>query len=172
MHLHPISETHQFRPTLTYLDVLSRKSRPSRAGAGDGDFDSDDGPPPDPDDPTPAPAVVKKEKKPTDSKEVQVTAKKTSEDKTGTQHFQGGLSQVRREMLTMIRDEAEEPWEELEYCDGEVTFIYPLCFNASIDVFGAQHVDSADAFDSVFSKESIMLTCKTEMSDMLKSINT
>lgn len=124
LHLHPISQTHQLRPTLMYLDVLSRKSRRSRSGAGaDGDSESDDGPPPDPDDPTPAPVVAKKEKKPnTESKEVQVTAKKTSEDKTGTQQFQGGLSQVRREMLMIIRDEAEEPWEELEYYDGEVSF--------------------------------------------------
>lgn len=129
--MHPISEAHQLRPTLTYLDVLSRKSRPSRAGAGvDGDSDSDDGPPPDPDDPTPVLPSVRKDKRlTTDSKEVQVTAKKTSEDKTGTQQFQGGLSQVRREMLMMIRDETEETWEELEYCDGEVTF---LCFFQSL----------------------------------------
>jgi DNA-directed RNA polymerase III subunit RPC5 len=129
LHLHPISETHQLRPTLTYLDVLSRKSRRSRASAGaDGDSDSDDGPPPDPDDPTPAAPVAKKDKRPiTESKEVQVTAKRTSEDKTGMQQFQGGLSQVRREMLTMMRDEAEEAWEELEYCDGEVTSIAHSC---------------------------------------------
>ncbi|KAF8475436.1 DNA-directed RNA polymerase III subunit Rpc5 [Gautieria morchelliformis] len=153
LHLHPISETHQLRPTLTYLDVLSRKSRRSRASAGaDGDSDSDDGPPPDPDDPTPAAPVAKKDKRPTtESKEVQVTAKKTSEDKTGMQQFQGGLSQVRREMLMMMRDEAEEAWEELEYCDGE-------------------HEDSADAFESVFSKESVKLTCKTDMVDLLKNI--
>lgn len=122
LHIHPISQTHQLRPTLTYLDVISRKSRRSRGVNGaEGDSDSDDGPPPDPDDPTPAAPVVRKEKRPMpESKEVQVTAKKTSEDKTGTQQFQGGLSQVRREMLMMIRQENEEPWEELDYCDGEV----------------------------------------------------
>lgn len=35
---------------------------------------------------------------------------------------------------------------------------------------GAQHADSADAFELVFSKESVKLTCKAEMADMLKSI--
>ncbi|KAF8587264.1 hypothetical protein K439DRAFT_1645868 [Ramaria rubella] len=151
LHLHPLSETHQVRPTLTYLDVLSRKSRRLRNG-GD-ESESDDGPPPDPDDPTPAAPAIKKEKKAAgESKEVQVTAKKTLEDKTGSQQFQGGLSQVRREMLVMIRDEAEEPWEELEYCDGE-------------------HADSADAFESVFSKTSINLLCKMELTDMLKVIS-
>ena len=41
LHLHPISETHQLRPTLTYMDVLSRKNRRGRGGAGSDD-DSDD----------------------------------------------------------------------------------------------------------------------------------
>ena len=119
LHLHPISQTHQFRPTLSYLDVLSRKSRRTR-GAGD-DSDSDDGPPPDPDDPTPVATTSKKEKQPSESKEVQVSAKKAMEDKTGTQQSWGGMSQVRREMLTLLRDEAEEHWEELAVCDGEVS---------------------------------------------------
>ena len=118
MHLHPISQTHQFRPTLTYLDLLSQKSRRSRGG-GD-DSDSDDGPPPDPDDPTPIAPTTKKEKQPSESREVQVTARKATEDKTGTQQFLGGMSQVRREILTLLRDEAEERWEDLTYCDGEV----------------------------------------------------
>lgn len=104
------------RPTLTYMDVLSRKSRRSRAGNGSDD-DSDDGPPPDPDEPAPAPAP-KKEKKPAgDVKEVQVAVRKTGEQ--GVQ-FQGGLTAVRREMLMMIHAEEDEKWVDYEYCDGEV----------------------------------------------------
>ncbi|TEB39240.1 hypothetical protein FA13DRAFT_1725217, partial [Coprinellus micaceus] len=70
LHLHPVTEAHQFRPTLTYLDSLSRKNR-----RGGNDSDSDDGPPPDPDDPTPV-VTTKKTKKPVgDAKEVQVSTK-------------------------------------------------------------------------------------------------
>ena len=109
LHLHPVSETHQLRPTLTYLDVLSRKSKRSR---GD-DSDSDDGPPPDPDEPAPAP-TAKKEKKPTgDAKDIQVSARK-SEDKGG-QNMQGGLSTVRREMLQAIHAEEDETWVNYEF---------------------------------------------------------
>ena len=115
LHLHPISETHQFRPTLTYMDMHLRKHRRSR---GD-DSDDDDGPPPDPDEPAPAP-VPKKEKKPAgDAKEVQVAVRKTGESQ-GLQ-FQGGLTQIRREMLTMIHAEEDESWEDYEYCGGEVS---------------------------------------------------
>lgn len=120
LHLHPVSETHQLRPTLTYLDVLSRKTK--RRTGGGSDSDSDDGPPPDPDDPAPPPPPTKKEKekKPTgEAREVQVSAKKSSDEK-GMQPFQGGLSAVRREMLLAIRTEDEETWEDLEFCDGEV----------------------------------------------------
>lgn len=122
LHLHAISQTHQFRPTQTYLDVLSRKSRRSRAG-GEGDSDSDEGPPPDPDDSPSTHPVAKKEKQPSESKEVQVTARKTSEDKSGNQQFQGGMSQVRRDMLILLRNETEEPWQELMFCDEEVCCI-------------------------------------------------
>ncbi|KAF9044861.1 hypothetical protein BDZ89DRAFT_1089789 [Hymenopellis radicata] len=52
LHLHPIKETHQFRPTLTYLDYLTNKHR-RRGGAGDSDSE-DDEPPPDPDEPSSA----------------------------------------------------------------------------------------------------------------------
>ncbi|KAF8527934.1 DNA-directed RNA polymerase III subunit Rpc5 [Hysterangium stoloniferum] len=154
LHLHPISQTHQLRPALTYLDVLSRKSRRSRtAVGGDGDSDSDDGPPPDPDEAVPTLPTSKKEKqkKALESKEVQVTAKKSSEDKTGTLQFQGGMSQVRREMLTLLRDESEESWEDLEYCDGE-------------------HGDSLDVFESVFSQSSSNLVCKTGPIEMLRNM--
>lgn len=58
-----------------------------------------------------------------------MTAKKSTEDKTGSLQFQGGLSQVRREMLTMIRDEAEEQWVDLQHCDTEVIFFFSLLFS-------------------------------------------
>src|SRR5258707_10620655 len=99
LHLHPISEAHQLRPSLTYLDVLSRKSKRSRAG--ESDSDSDDGPPLDPDEPPPP----KKDKKPTgEAKEVHVTARK-ADDSAGL--GQGGISAVRREMIHIIRQEDE-----------------------------------------------------------------
>ncbi len=117
LHLHPVSETHQFRPTLTYLDFLSQKNR--RRGGMGSDSDSDDGPPPDPDDPTPV-APIKKEKKASgEAKEVQVSARK-ADDKGGMQPFQGGLSTVRREMLQAIRAEEDESWEDLHYNDVAV----------------------------------------------------
>lgn len=111
------------RPTLTYLDVLSRKSRRAR-GAGS-DSDSDDGPPPDPDEPAPAPVPKKEKKSAGDAREVQVAARKT--DDKGGQNLQGGLSTIRREMLIAIRAEEDEAWQDFDYYDGEVCrpFLYP-----------------------------------------------
>lgn len=101
------------------MDILSRKHKRSRGGD---DSDSDDGPPPDPDEPTPVP-VAKKEKKPTgESREVQITARKT-DDKGGGQ-VQGGISAVRREMLQAIRAEEDESWEELQFCDTTVGVLH------------------------------------------------
>lgn len=128
LHLHPVSETHQFRPTLTYLDFLSQKNR--RRGGMGSDSDSDDGPPPDPDDPTPV-APTKKEKKASgEAKEVQVSARK-ADDKGGMQPFQGGLSTVRREMLQAIRAEEDESWEDLHYNDVAVC-CSPLLYSYTV----------------------------------------
>lgn len=118
LHLHPINETHQLRPTLTYLDVHSRKNK--RRGGGD-DSDSDDGPPPDPDEPAPAPAPKKEKKAVGEVKEIQVTAKRAGEDKGPGGLMQGGLSQARRDMLTMIRAEEDEAWVDFEFFDAEVS---------------------------------------------------
>lgn len=115
LHLHPISETHQLRPTLTYMDILTRKTR-RRTGA-DSDEESDDGPPPDPDEPAPAPAVPKKERKAADAKEVQVAVRR-NDDKS--MQLGGGLTATRREMLMAIRAEEDERWEDVQYYDGEV----------------------------------------------------
>jgi DNA-directed RNA polymerase-3 subunit RPC5 len=117
LHLHPINETYQLRPTLTYLDFLSRKSKRSRAGGSDDD--SDDGPLPDPDEPPPPPVPKKEKATIGEAREVQVSARKA--DDKGMQPTQGGLSTVRREMLAAIRAEEDETWQDLEYLDGEVS---------------------------------------------------
>ncbi|CCM00911.1 uncharacterized protein FIBRA_02957 [Fibroporia radiculosa] len=147
LHLHPITETHQLRPTLTYMDILSRKTRRSRRG-DDEDDDSDDGPPPDPDEPPPAP-TPKKEKKPAaEAKEVQVSVRK-SDDRS--MQFQGGLSAVRREMLTTIHAEEDEKWDDYEYCDGETE-------------------ESNVAFEALFSHSDEQLECETDIAAVLKDI--
>lgn len=64
-----------------------------------------------------------------DVKEIQVAIKRV--DDKGNQVGQGGLTSVRREMMEMIRREEEEKWEDLEYCDAEVSssfFILTLSF--------------------------------------------
>lgn len=99
------------------MDILTRKSK-RRAGGDSGD-DSDDGPPPDPDEPAPPPPTQKKEKKPTgEAKEVQVSVRKAGDDKS--LQLGGGLTAMRRELLTAIRAEEDERWDDYEYCDGEV----------------------------------------------------
>ncbi|RDX56000.1 hypothetical protein OH76DRAFT_1452116 [Lentinus brumalis] len=146
LHLMPISETHQFRPTLTYMDMHLRKTRRTRAGD---DSDDDDGPPPDPDDPAPPP-VPKKEKKPTgEAKEVQVAVRKTAESQ-GLQ-FQGGMTQIRREMLTLMHQEEDERWEDYEYCGGETA-------------------EANVAFESVFSTSFEELDCKSDITSLLKNV--
>jgi len=170
LHLHPISETHQLRPTLTYLDVLSRKSKRSRAGEGT-DSESDEGPPPDPDEPVlaPVPSPKKDKKSVGEAKEVQVSARKSDENRGGMQPFQGGLSTVRREMLSAIRAEDDEKWEDLEFCDGEVG----RCSQISVALYlfdAVQTEESAQAFEAVFSRSGEPLECKTELAAFLNDI--
>ena len=95
--------------------------RNSRRGPGHGsDSDSDDGPPPDPDEPASAPAPKKeKTRKPAEeAKEVHVSMRKGDDKGMGAQ---GGLSAVRREMLMMLREEDEEPWQEMSFNQGDVS---------------------------------------------------
>ncbi|KAF9452632.1 hypothetical protein P691DRAFT_660272 [Macrolepiota fuliginosa MF-IS2] len=147
LNLHPISEAHQFRPTLTYLDILSRRSRRSRQG--ESDSDSDDGPPPDPDEPAPV-ETVKKEKKATGpGKEVQVSARKT--DEKGGASALGGLSAVRRDMLRAIRVEEEEEWDDLQFSDVTTD-------------------QSAEAFEAIFSRYTDTLATKDDVTLFLKEI--
>ncbi|KZT74744.1 hypothetical protein DAEQUDRAFT_748005 [Daedalea quercina L-15889] len=147
LHLHPISETHQLRPTLTYIDVLNRKNRRGRGGAGSDD-DSDEGPPPDPDEPAPAPAPRKEKKPAGEAKEVQVAVRKA--DDKGLQ-AQGGVTQVRRDMLRIIHEEEDQEWQDYEYCDGETE-------------------ESNVAFESIFSRSDEQLECNSDITTVLKDI--
>ena len=124
LYLHPINQTHQFRPSMTYMDVLHRKTHRRKKTGADSDSDSDEGPPPDPDEPAPANSPPKAPPKASGSqaKEVQVSVKK-AEDKGG-QSLTGGLSNARREMLMLIRNEDEEAWQDLDYFGGEVELIF------------------------------------------------
>ena len=136
LYLHPIHETHQLRPTLTYIDVLTRKSK--RRGGNDSGDDSDDGPPPDPDEPAPPPAA-KKEKKPVgEAREVQVAVRKSAEDRGGMP-FGGGLTAMRREMLMSLRAEEDEKWDDYEYCDGEVRVVGCLYLMSRYKYFIHRH---------------------------------
>lgn len=119
LHLHLVNEVHQFRPTLTYLDVHMRKHGRRPTGHDSGS-DSDDGPPPDPDEPAAAP-VTKKEKTRKvgeDAKEVHVAMKRGDDKGVGAQ---GGLSNVRREMLMLLREEDDEPWQDILFNTGDVS---------------------------------------------------
>ncbi|KAL4243457.1 DNA-directed RNA polymerase III subunit Rpc5 [Abortiporus biennis] len=145
--LHPINEMHQLRPTLTYMDILTRKTK--RKGAGSDD-DSDDGPPPDPDDPTPTVAAPKKEKKPVgEAKEIHVALKKTIDDKGLP--MGGGMTAVRRDMLMAIRAEEDETWDDYTFCDAETE-------------------ESGEAFGKVFAHNTELLECKTNFTSLLKDI--
>lgn len=153
----------QLRPTLTYLDVLSRKNKRSRAG--ESDSDSDDGPPPDPDESLPVPP--KKEKKPTgEAKEVHVTARKT-DDAAGL--GQGGMSAVRREMLHIIRTEEDERWENLDFCDVTVRSFLSIWPVVRL-TFLRQTGESSTAFESLFSMNEEPLDCTTTLATFLTSI--
>lgn len=122
LHLHPVSRTLQFRPTMTYLDVLARKSRPRRQGGAGSD--SDDGPPPDPDEPAAPPPTKSKSKSAPEAREVQLSAKKANDDKFA--QSMGSLTQVRKDILMTLRQEAEETWEDWEYCDADVSCVTVL----------------------------------------------
>ena len=115
LHLHPISQTHQLRPSLTYLDFQQRRSKSRR---GHEDDDESDEAPPDPDDPGSPPKDKGKEKAkaaPTPAKEIQAAARRVED---------AGLSVTRREFLLRMREERSEDWESLKYFDTDVSFFY------------------------------------------------
>jgi DNA-directed RNA polymerase-3 subunit RPC5 len=164
LHLHPINETHQLRPTLTYLDVFSRKTKRRGTGA---DSDSDDGPPPDPDEPPPPPVAPKKDKKPAEVKEVQVAARRAGPGDKGPGAMQGGLSAARSEMLMILRAEEDESWVDLDWYDGEVR---ARCLLTEVGVDRLQTAESAEMFESIFSTKDDELDCKTDLRTFVTDI--
>jgi len=145
LHLHPISETHQFSPNLSYLDVLSKNSSPRHPNASDED---EEGPPPDPDDPQPAPSSPKKVKKAgtSNAKEVTVAARRVGD---GSEDL-GGLSSVRRELILKRRKERDEPWQALDYHDE-------------------QSQQAGEAYEKLFSLQGETLSCTTPTDAVLKA---
>ena len=91
------------------MDHLSGK-KGGRGGEESGS--EDDGPPQDPDEMD----VTKKKPEP-QAKEVQVSVRKSMPDE---KNVLGGLSVQRRELLSHIHAEEDDPWEELVYHDGAV----------------------------------------------------
>jgi DNA-directed RNA polymerase-3 subunit RPC5 len=150
LHLHPINETHQLRPTLTYLDALNRKSRRSRGT--DSDAESSDGspPPPDPDDASPVSSPKKAKKPAGEAKDVQVAARKAEEK--GGRDLQGGLSAMRREMLMSLRAEEEEEWQALAY-------------------HGPESAESSEAYEAIFAQSGEMLQSESNVTIFLRSIH-
>lgn len=130
--MHPIDETHQFRPTLTYLDYLSKKNKRSRGG--DSDSEDDDNPPPDPDEAPPLIATKKERKASGAAKEVQVAARKTGEQ--GGIGAHAGMSAARRDMLHLIRLEEEESWVPYSVYDVTVrSAIVQYMLSELIEIF-------------------------------------
>lgn len=163
LHLHPIQETHQLRPTLTYLDVHGRKNK--RGGVGS-DSDSDDGPPPDPDEAAPLP-VPKKEKKSTgETKEVNVAARRA--DDRSAQN-QGGLSAARRDILRTIRLEEDDQWQDLSFHDTSVSVDYTSRTSLLVELCSKTEQSEA-AFEQIFSTSGKELILKTDITTFLKDI--
>ncbi|KAH8835145.1 Sin-like protein conserved region-domain-containing protein [Flagelloscypha sp. PMI_526] len=168
LHLHPIDETHQLRPNLTYLDVMNRKNR--RGGAGD-DSDSDDGPPPDPDEPAPALPPPKKDKKKSqpEAKEVTVSVRRTT-DSNGPPGA-GGMSAARREILRTLHQEEDDEWQDLEFRDVTVILALLQCRPAYLKYLQcSKSSQSAAIFEKVFSTSGKELVLTSDMTSYLKDI--
>jgi len=121
------------------MDHLSRKKG---GRGGDESGSEDDGPPQDPDEVT---ADVGKKEKP-EAKEVQVSVRKSMPDE---KNVLGGLSVQRRELLSHIRAEEDDPWEELVYHDGASG-------------------ESRDTFESLLSKEEQELQTSDNVSIFIR----
>ncbi|KAG8904386.1 hypothetical protein FRB99_001841 [Tulasnella sp. 403] len=130
LHLHPISETHQFRPTLTYLDVLQRRAKPM---VGDVDEEEDE-----------EGGGAAQQSKPA-GREVVVRAS------GGADANLGGLSALRRDIITTMRKEQEDKWVDLEWNDE-------------------YSPEAAELYGSMFAVNDGKLRCTTEMSRLLTSI--
>jgi len=141
------------------MDHLSRK----KGGRGGDDSGSeDDGPPQDPDEVTAD--MTKKEKPEPQAKEVQVSVRKSMPDE---KNVLGGLSVQRRELLSHIRAEEEDPWEELVYYDDAVWTRVAVQSNFPADMV-SQSGESRDTFESLFSKEEQELQTSDTMSIFIR----
>ncbi|KIO31197.1 hypothetical protein M407DRAFT_68288 [Tulasnella calospora MUT 4182] len=135
LYLHPISQVHQFRPTLTYMDVLSRKNRPKTDD--DDDVEEESAPPA-------AAATVAKA-----AREVVVAARGTPGEAAGNV---GGLSALRRDMISTMRKEQEERWVDMQWDDEKAP-------------------QTSEIFESLFSATSNdALRCTSKLSDVLTGI--
>lgn len=114
---------------MSYLDLISKTSRPRKTTGSD---DEEEGPPPDPDEPVPDKPVPKKEKKVSSStaKEVTVTARRAGGD---TEDL-GGLSTLRRDMIGKRRKEREEPWQPLKWNEEGVCHLNPTLVEILADL--------------------------------------
>jgi len=131
------------------------------------DSESDDGPPPDPDEPARIPAGKKEKGPTTESREVQVSARKI-EDKGGAQ-VPGALSAVRKDMLHAIRAEEDLNWEDVQFYDMSVSDTRYSPRRS----FEPQHqtIESEQAFEKVFSHCDQVLECSTDMTAFLRKIH-
>ncbi|KAF8337418.1 DNA-directed RNA polymerase III subunit Rpc5 [Cantharellus anzutake] len=153
LHLHPISETHQFKPNLSYLD-FSRKTSSKRAALGapvnpasdDEGPDSDDA---DDDHPAVGSAASKPKKRPgagAGLREISVSAKRTDDGWQGA-----SLSDVRLEIMAKTQSEREARWFDLEYR-------------------GIESVEGGEAYEKLFSTRSDVLECASSMSSILDNV--
>ena len=139
------------------MDHLSRKKG---GRGGDESGSEDDGPPQDPDEVTMD--VVKREKP--EAKEVQVSVRKSMPDE---KNVLGGLSVQRRELLSHIRAEEDDPWEELVYHDGAVWIHVVVQSNFHVDM-RLQSGESRDTFESLLSKEEQELQTSDNVSIFIR----
>ncbi|KAG8999397.1 hypothetical protein FRB90_012083 [Tulasnella sp. 427] len=136
LYLHPISQVHQFRPTLTYMDVLSRKTKSTAEDDEEGEEENA----------APATAAATAAKS---AREVVVAARGTPGEGAGNV---GGLSALRREMISTMRKEQEERWVDMQWDDEK-----------------ASH--TTDIYEDLFSRASNdPLRCTSKISDVLIGI--
>jgi len=134
LYLHPVEKTYQLRPSLDYLDVIATKEKESRKKDYDEDDDEEE--------------EEGGRTKARDVREVIGTAKGTGTDKEGF----GGMSLVRKEMLTLMRDEKEDKWHDLEWNDANTERANEL-------------------YESLFPQTDHVLKSPTKLGDILGSIN-
>jgi len=79
----------------------------------------------------------------------------------------GGLSVQRRELLSHIRAEEDDPWEELVYHDGTVR-AHAVVRSDLLTEVSLQSDESRDTFESLLSKEEKELQTSDNMSIFIR----